>query len=138
MQRECAVERRDIDPFGGWDRYASVPAIEIVNPSRMLICSGMCAPNENGRSVLPASDVRGQIAAALDKVQVLLRASDYTLADAVRMNIYTLDVQAVMDNYDIIVHRLTDVGAKIAGTMVGVTRLGLPDLMIEIEVTAFK
>jgi len=132
------LERRNIDPFGGWDRYASVPAVEVIGPTRMLMCSGMCAPNVDGRSVLPASDIRGQIAAALDKVQVLLDAAGYTLADAVRMNIYTLDVEAVMANYDLIVDRLVDAGALIAGTMVGVTRLGLPDLMIEIEVTAIK
>ena len=132
------MERRNIDPFGGWDRYASVPAVEVINPTRMLMCSGMCAPNADGRSVLPASDIRGQIGAALDKVQVLLDAAGYTLADAVRMNIYTLDVEAVMANYDLIVDRLNSAGALIAGTMVGVTRLGLPDLMLEIEVTAIK
>ena len=132
------MERRNIDPWGGWERYASTPAVEIVNPSRMLLCSGMCASDENGRALVPPDDIRGQITAALDKVEYLLVQSGYTLADAVRMNVYTLDVDAVMGAYDIIVKKLNGAGAVIAGTLVGVTKLGMPDLMVEIEITAMK
>lgn len=132
------MERRNIDPWGGWERYASAPAIEIVNPARMLLCSGMCASDAEGRALVPPDDIPGQIAAALDKVEELLAAAGYTLADAVRMNIYTLDVEAVMAAYAVIVERLNRAGAVIAGTLVGVTRLGMPDLMIEIEITAMR
>lgn len=131
------MQRRDIDPWGGWDQYASVPAVEVTNPTRMLICSGMCAPNENGQSILPPEDVGGQISAALDKVEELLGAADFTLADVVRMNIYTLDVDAVMQS-SAHVDRLRAAGVTVPGTLVGVTRLGLPGLVVEIEVTAMK
>jgi enamine deaminase RidA (YjgF/YER057c/UK114 family) len=132
------MKRRNIDPWGGWDQYASVPAIEVINPTHILTCSGMCAPNEHGRSVLPPEDVTGQISAALDQVDTLLHASGYVLADVIRMNIYTLNVDAVMASYEIIAKRLKAAGASVAGSLVGVTKLGLPDLVIEIQVTAMK
>jgi enamine deaminase RidA (YjgF/YER057c/UK114 family) len=132
-----AFKRRRIDPWGGWDQYAALPAIEIENPRRMLMCSGLCAPTKDGRSILPLSDVAGQMAAAFDQVEELLRAANFSLADATQFNIYTLNVDAVMAS-DVIVKRLKAAGVAIPGTIIGVTGLAFKDQVIELEMTAMK
>ena len=60
-----------------------------------------------------------------------------SLADVVRLNYYTTDVDAfVHDALGPLADRLTVAGCRPASTLLGVDRLAIPALMIEIEATA--
>ena len=54
----------------------------------------------------------------------------------VRLNFYTTDVDAVMANAGSLVPVWAGAGCKPVGTLLGVTRLFEPSIMIEIEATA--
>jgi enamine deaminase RidA (YjgF/YER057c/UK114 family) len=66
----------------------------------------------------------------------VLTAAGMGLADITMLRIYATDVDAALANFDLLGQRMAPVGAAPPMTLVGVTRLALPPLMIEIEVTA--
>lgn len=127
------MQRRSIDPWG-WEGYAVTPATEVISPSRTLYCSGL--PAQVGEDDVPPSDMRGQMAAALDNVEALLAAAGMGLANVVRLNLYTTDIDATMAAYEVLAERLTRSDAKVTGCLLGVARLARADLMVEIEATA--
>jgi enamine deaminase RidA (YjgF/YER057c/UK114 family) len=55
---------------------------------RTLYCSGQAANDEMGAAVL-AGDIRGQIGLALDNLETLLAAAGFSIADIVRLNIFS-------------------------------------------------
>lgn len=85
-----------------------------------------------------AGDMAGQINQAFDNLERILQEAGYTLANVVRLNYYTTDVDLLLENYGVLVGRLTAAGAQPSSTLLGVTRLAFPDWLIEIEATAVK
>jgi enamine deaminase RidA (YjgF/YER057c/UK114 family) len=59
-----------------------------------------------------------------------------SLADVVRMNIYTTDIDAFFESYSAIAERLLAAGIQPPGTLLGVARLAFPSLLVELEATA--
>ncbi|MGH3682264.1 MAG: RidA family protein [Natronosporangium sp.] len=60
----------------------------------------------------------------------------YQLADIVRLNVYTTDMEAFFAHYATATARLATVEKTV--TLVGVTGLAFPGLLVEIEATAAK
>jgi enamine deaminase RidA (YjgF/YER057c/UK114 family) len=58
-----------------------------------------------------------------------------TLANVVRLNVYTTDVDAFLEHFARLSDRLVDAGG-FASTLLGVARLAFPQLLVEIEATA--
>jgi enamine deaminase RidA (YjgF/YER057c/UK114 family) len=54
----------------------------------------------------------------------------------VRLNVYATDVDRVFEHYGVLESRLGAAGAAPATTMLGVTRLAIPTLLVELEGTA--
>ena len=59
-----------------------------------------------------------------------------TLSNVVRLIVYTTDVDGMIQNFDALVSRLDAANVKPAQTLLGVTRLAFPELLVEIEATA--
>jgi enamine deaminase RidA (YjgF/YER057c/UK114 family) len=57
-------------------------------------------------------------------------------ANVTRLNIYTTDVDQAMKHFDVFGSRFGQVNATPPMTLLGVTRLAIPELMFEIEATA--
>jgi len=75
----------------------------------------------------------------MDNLETVLREAGYSLSDVVRINYYTTDVDAFFEAYpDEVAGRLAEAGCQPASTLLGVTRLAFPQLMVEIEATAVK
>ena len=53
-----------------------------------------------------------------------------------RLNYYTTDVEAFLSASDVVASRLTEAASQPSGTLLGVSKLAFPGLMIEIEATA--
>jgi enamine deaminase RidA (YjgF/YER057c/UK114 family) len=82
------------------------------------------------------SDVGEQMRAAFDNLRTVIETGDMTMADVVKLTMYTTDVDAVLANWEIVTGAL---GTNLPGnTLIGVTRLAFPELMIEIEATAAR
>jgi enamine deaminase RidA (YjgF/YER057c/UK114 family) len=73
---------------------------------------------------------------AVDNVEAVLRDAGMTLANVVRLNIYTTDVDAYLANDGPLSERTRAAGVAPPGTLLGVARLAFPELLVEMEATA--
>ena len=96
---------------------------------------GQMAVDAEGRP-LHAGDMRAQVTQALDNLETVVRAAGVTLADVVRLTVYTTDIDRLFTAYDALTGRLAASGCSTPITLVGVTRLAFPDLLVEIEAMA--
>ena len=131
------MERRIINPWKWQDQLGFVQGVEISRADRVFYCAGQTSMDAEGNPV-HAGDMRAQIEMSLDNLETVLTQADYSLADVVRMNYYTTDVDAFFAEYMAGLARLTAAGCRPASTLLGVARLAFPELMIEIEATAAK
>jgi enamine deaminase RidA (YjgF/YER057c/UK114 family) len=58
------------------------------------------------------------------------------MANVVRLNYYTTDVESIMSRWASITERLKQGECQPASTLAGVTGLPIPGMLIEIEATA--
>ena len=128
-----AVERRSVNPWRWQDQFGFVQANEIKGIERVLVCSGQAAMSADGQFQHPG-DMRAQLALAFDNLETVLREAGFELSNVVRLNYYTTDMDAFFQAGDVLGSRLA--GVQVASTVLGVTRLAFPELLIEIEATA--
>jgi enamine deaminase RidA (YjgF/YER057c/UK114 family) len=129
------MQRTVVNPWQ-WSVQMGFNQGEIVeDASRVLFCAGQTSVDENG-TPQHAGDMRAQISLALDNLQAVLREASMGLANVVRLNIYTTDVDAFFASYDVAASRMAAVGVAPPGTLLGVARLAFPALMVELEATA--
>ena len=129
------MERRVINPTTWQDQFGYVQANEVSGVQRTLYCSGQAANDESGAAVYPG-DMRAQITLALDNLETLLRDAGFRVGDIMRLNIYTTNIDLFLENYDAFITRLAEGGCRHTGSLIGVARLAMPELMVEIEATA--
>ena len=105
--------------------------------TRTLFCAGQTAVDADG---VPqhAGDVVAQVHLALDNLEAVLAAGGMALADVVRLNWFTTDLDAFYPAYGEAVGRLRAAGCRSAGTLLEVSRLALPGLAVEVEATAVR
>jgi enamine deaminase RidA (YjgF/YER057c/UK114 family) len=131
------VELRKINPWKWQDEYGFSQAIEVTNGSRVLYVAGQASVDDQGKPV-HAGDMRKQIEQAFRNLETVLKASGYGLANVVRLNYYTTDVEAFLAAGDVFGSRLAAAGSQPPGALLGVAKLAFPGLMVEIEATAVK
>lgn len=107
----------------------------IEGANRQLVCAGQTAVDAAGNPQ-HAGDMRGQFALTLDNLAMVLGAAGMDLTHIIRLNTYTTDVDAALRHFDLRGARMGPLGAAPPMTLLGVTRLAMPSLMIEIEATA--
>lgn len=130
-----AVERTAVNPWP-WSVAMGYSQAELVSgQSRTLYCSGQTAMSGEGEPQ-HAGDMAAQLALTVDNLEAVLGEAGMSLANLVRLNVYTTDVDLLFQHYGVLAGRLGAAGVAPATTMLGVTRLAIPGLMIELEGTA--
>lgn len=129
------MKRTAINPWSWSLRVGYNQAEVIEGAKRHLLCAGQTAVDAEGHPQHPG-DMRNQLALALDNLEAVLGAAGMNLADITRLNIYTTDIDEALKNFDILGARMGPVGAAPPTTLLGVTRLAIASLLIEIEATA--
>jgi enamine deaminase RidA (YjgF/YER057c/UK114 family) len=131
------VQRTAVNPWP-WSLQFGFNQAELVEGHRRtLFCAGQSSVDAEGTSQHPA-DMAGQLTLTLDNLETVLAGGGMSLADVVRMTIYTTDVDAILPHYGILAERLAGAGVMPAATLLGVARLAFPELMLEIEATAVQ
>ena len=131
------MDRTIINPWTWQDQYGFVQANEVSGVTRTLICSGQTAIDSEGH-VAHAGDMAAQLKLSLDNLETVLGHADFSLADVVRLTIYTTDVDALLEVLATLVGRLKEAECRASQTLLGVARLAFPELLVEIEATAMK
>ena len=104
-------------------------------PERLLTVSGQ-GPVDSSGNLMHADDVEAQVALAMSNVEIVLAAGGMDLGDVLQMTVYAVDVDAVLAAYAGIGRRLAAHDATPPSTLVGVARLAIPGMAVEIAVTA--
>ena len=129
------MQRTPIDPWP-WSLAVGYHQGEVLEGvQRQLVCAGQTAVDAEGRPCHPG-DVRAQLGLALDNLEAVLAGAGMGLADVVRLGVYATDVDEAVRHLDVLGARLGPLGAAPPVTLLGVTRLAVPGLMVEIEATA--
>jgi len=132
------MERRIINPGTWQDQFGFVQAVETrvaSGPHRVLYCTGQTATDATGAPAYPG-DMAAQVRLALDNLETLLTQADFTLADIVRLQIFTTDMEAFLAVFPVVKARLDQAACRCAQTLIGVAHLAGPTLLVEIEATA--
>lgn len=103
--------------------------------SRTLYCAGQTSVDGDGNPC-HVGDMAAQVALALDNLEAVLAGASMSLADVVRLNWFTTDLDAFYPAYGPAIGRLRAAGCRSAGTLVEVSRLAIPGLLVEVEATA--
>lgn len=129
------MHRTPVNPWP-WSLPLGYNQAELITGARrQLTIAGQTAVDATGAPQHPG-DMRAQMALVLDNLTAVLAAAGMGLADVTRLAIYTTDVPACMAAFDILGARFGAAGAMPPMTLLGVTRLALEPLMLEIEATA--
>ena len=135
------MKREAVNPTD-WGLAFSMNQAEIVEGlSRLVHFSGQVAlePDpaaEMGIRVVAVGDMRGQIEASLTNIDAILAGADMTRANILSLRFFTTDVDAFLENYDAYAAWIGEAGIMPPQTLLGVHRLALPDLLVEVEATA--
>jgi enamine deaminase RidA (YjgF/YER057c/UK114 family) len=123
-----------INPWTWQDQFAFVQAREVSGAQRVVYCAGQISVDDDGNPI-HEGDLRAQVGQALDNLETVLGEAGLDLSKVVRLNYYTTDADALVENWDVIATRLNDSGARVTSTLLGVARLAFPALLVEIEAT---
>ena len=108
--------------------------VAVATGPRLVFVAGQTALGPDF-AVIGEGDLAAQTRAAMECVGIALRAADAGWDDVVRRTIYTI----APTEFEVIAGAIEEVTGETAHppqTIIGVTGLALPQLMIEIEVTA--
>ncbi|GGQ40766.1 RidA family protein [Streptomyces althioticus] len=129
------MERNAVNPVS-WSVERGFNQGEVVSGhSRTLFISGQTAMSEDGKPEHDG-DMAAQLALSVDNVEAVLAEAGMSLANLVRLNVYTTDVDLLFRHYGVLAGRLGAAGVAPTTTMLGVTRLAIPGQMVELEGTA--
>ncbi|WP_211215961.1 RidA family protein [Catelliglobosispora koreensis] len=129
------LNRAAINPWT-WSVALGYNQGEIVSgQTRTLYCAGQTAMSGDGKPQ-HAGDMAAQVALSLDNLEAILGEAGMSLANLVRLNVYTTDVDGLFEHYGVLASRLGAAGVAPPTTMLGVSRLAIPELLVELEGTA--
>ncbi|HEU4542176.1 MAG TPA: Rid family hydrolase [Jiangellaceae bacterium] len=100
---------------------------------RELVCSAQDSVDADGNA-LHANDFAAQLARALDNLEAVLADANMTLANVVRLNFYATEVDTLLQHFPLVIERFQ--GTRFATTVLGVSSLAGPDLLVALEATA--
>ena len=126
------MERTPINPVS-WSLNLGFDQAQLIEGHRrLLVCSGQDAVDANGNPQHPG-DMAAQLEMSLDNLEAILTAGDMSLANVVRLNVYTTDFDELLKHWATLTAR---VDGGFATTLLGVDRLPAADLLVLLEATA--
>lgn len=130
-----AIERTAVNPVT-WSQELGFNQGEVVSGhTRTLYISGQTSTSDVG-SPVHGDDISAQLARSIDNLEAVLAEAGMSLANLVRLNVYTTDVDALFPHYGVLASRLGAAGVAPTTTMLGVTRLAIAGQLVELEGTA--
>ena len=128
------MRTRLLNPFD-WHE-ADDQGILVEGFGRMVFVSGQTAMSSSGEPRHPG-DMRAQVLLSLDNVAAVLAEAGMDLSNVIQLNTHANDMDLFLSEAAAaMAERLGAHGVKPPGVLSGTTRLGLPELMVEIDAIA--
>ena len=131
------MEKQIINPWTWQDRFGFVHATKVTGAEQVLYCGGQTSVDEDGKPIY-VGQMQEQALQAIDNLETVLREAGFQLADIVQVTTYVTDVDAYLQAAPAVGARLGQAGVKRAASLIGVVRLALPELLVEIHATATR
>ncbi|MFF3861375.1 RidA family protein [Streptomyces sp. NPDC002209] len=129
------MERTAVNPMT-WSQELGFNQGEVVSGhARTLYISGQTAMSGDGKPQHDG-DMAAQLTLSINNLEAVLGKAGMSLANLVRLNVYTTDVDLLCRHYGVLAARLGAAAVAPTSTMLGVTRLAIPGQMVELEGTA--
>jgi enamine deaminase RidA (YjgF/YER057c/UK114 family) len=129
------MEKREINPTEWLLAFNVNQGIEVTGAQRVLYLSGQTANAADG-APMHAGDLGAQFRMAWENLKAALAAADMDPTNIVRLNMFTTDVPGFMAVAEELVPIFAGDGCKPVSTLLGVTALFEPEILIELEATA--
>ena len=121
--------------YNAWAKGRFSEVVTVVNPGKWIFLGGIGPENEGDGQILHKGDFQGQCTYAWQKIEKLLALHGARLDDIVKMTIYMTDIRHFVEWGKCRAQALK--GAEVpASTLLNVSQLAWPDMMIEIDVIA--
>lgn len=99
-----AIQRTAVNPVT-WSLEMGFNQGEVVSGhTRTLYCSGQTAMSADG-TPQHDGDIAGQLMLSLENLQAVLSEAGMSLANLVRLNVYTIDVDQLFQHYGVLASR---------------------------------
>jgi enamine deaminase RidA (YjgF/YER057c/UK114 family) len=129
------ITRKSINPVS-WSLTLGFDQAQLIDGhQRLLVCSGQDAVDADGNPQHRA-DMAAQLDHALDNLEDVLSAAGMTLANVVRLNVYTTDFDELVKHWVRLTDRFGRSDGRFVTSLLGVTRLFTPELLVMLEATA--
>jgi enamine deaminase RidA (YjgF/YER057c/UK114 family) len=126
------MDRTPINPWS-WSLGLGFDQAQLIEGhQRLLVCSGQDAVDADGNHQ-HAGDMAAQLELALDNLEAVLAAADMTLANVVRLNFYTTDVDELFKHNARVMDRFG--ASRYVTSVLGVAQLPA-QLLVMLEATA--
>ncbi len=129
------MERTAVNPVTWSTEWGFNQGEVVAGHTRTLYCSGQTATGPDGEP-RHDGDMAAQLALSADNLEAVLTGAGMSLANLVRLNVCTTDVDLLLQHYGVLASRLGAAGVAPTTTMLGVTRLAVPGQLVELEGTA--
>ncbi len=135
------MKRTPINP-SRWGATYSMNQGEVVEGvDRLLHISGQASivddpTSPTGDAARHSGDMRAQIELSLANIDAILSASGMARDDILHVRFYATDMASFNEHYDVHKSWIDEAGIQPPQTVLGISCLALPELMVEIEVTA--
>jgi enamine deaminase RidA (YjgF/YER057c/UK114 family) len=131
------TSRTAINPVA-WSQQLGFDQAQLIEGhKRQLFCSGQDAVDADGNPQHPG-DMAAQLEMSVDNLEAILAAADMSLANVVRLNAYTTDFDDLLKNWATLTGRFENSDGGFATTLLGVSRLPAPGLLVMLEATAVE
>lgn len=135
------MKRTSVNPYN-WGLKWHMDQGELVEGlTRVLRFSGQAAVEPDSRSdmgikVVHPGDTRAQLQTALSGIDSVLTEAGMTRKNILYLRFYTTDMDGFMANYDVYADWIAPTGLRPPQTLLGVHKLFLSQLTVEIEAVA--
>jgi enamine deaminase RidA (YjgF/YER057c/UK114 family) len=127
--------RKPINPVS-WSLNLGFDQAQLIEGhKRQLICSGQDAVDADGNPQHPGA-MAAQLEMSVDNLEAILAAADMSLSNVVRLNVYTTDFDELLKHWTTLTDRFGSSDGGFATSLLGVTRLAAPQLLVLLEATA--
>jgi enamine deaminase RidA (YjgF/YER057c/UK114 family) len=129
------MERRSIHPVPWSLKLGFDQAVLIEGHQRQLVAADKMrwTPTVTPRH---PGNMAAQLELSLDNLEAVLAAAGMSVADVVRLNVYTTDFDELVKHWTSLMDRFGNSGGRFAASPLGVARLFTPDLFVMLEATA--
>jgi 2-iminobutanoate/2-iminopropanoate deaminase len=123
--------------YSEWAKGRFSEAVTVTGPAKMIFLAGVGAENENGQpgDILYKGDLGAQCKYAIDKIRRALDKNGATMNDIVKMVTYVTDIRTLPEFGKCRQEAFGNAPLP-AHTLLNISQLAWPGMMIEIDVTA--